>query len=65
MQTFVENWPQYEHGICCKHLYNNLRKNHLILLIRELFWKVARSTYQKKHERAMNELKEVDEDAYN
>ncbi|XP_075671529.1 uncharacterized protein LOC142641051 isoform X3 [Castanea sativa] len=65
VNTFVENWPQYEHGICCKHLYNNLRKNHPGVLIRDLFWKVAKATYQQEHERAMNKLKEVDKDASN
>ena len=44
--------------ICYRHLYNNLRKNHPGVLIRDLFWKTA------NYERAMNELKEVDEDAF-
>lgn len=65
MQTFIDNWPQYEHRVCCRHLYKNLRKNHLSVLIRELFWKAAKATYQQDHERAMDELKEVDEVAYN
>nr|POE75837.1 hypothetical protein CFP56_05107 [Quercus suber] len=44
---------------------NKLRKNHPSVLIRDLFWKVAKTTYKQEFERAMNELKEVDEDAYN
>ena len=64
MSTFVDNWPQYEHGICRRHLYNNLRKNHPSVLIRDLFLKVTKATYQKAHERVMNELKEVDEDEF-
>ena len=62
VNAFVENWPQYEHRICCKHLYNNLRKNHLGVLIRDFFWKAAKTTYQQAWERAM--LKEVNEDAF-
>ena len=64
VNTFVENWPQYEHRICCRHLYQNLRKNHPGVLIRDLFWKAAKATYRQAFERAMNELKEVDEDAF-
>ena len=64
VNTFVDNWPQYEQGICRKHLYNNLRKNHPNVLIRDLFLKVTKATYQKAHERVMNELKEADEDEF-
>ncbi|KAK9987406.1 hypothetical protein SO802_032357 [Lithocarpus litseifolius] len=64
VNAFVDNWPQYEHRICCRHLYNNLRKNHPGVLIRDLFWKAAKATYEQAWERAMNELKEVDEDAF-
>ena len=64
VNTFVDNWPQYKHRICYKHLYNNLRKNHPGVLIRNLFWKADKATYKQAHERARNELKEVDEDAF-
>ena len=64
VNAFVDNWLQYEHRICCRHLYNNLRKNHPDVLIRDLFWKAAKTTYQQTWERAMNELKDVVEDAF-
>ena len=64
VNTFVDNWPQYEQRICYRHLYNNLRKKHPGILIRDLFWKAAKATYQQAYERAMNELKQVDEDAF-
>ena len=64
VNTFVDNWPQYEHRIFCRHLYNNLKKNHSGVLIRDLFWKAAKTTYQQAYERAMNELKEVDANAF-
>ena len=64
VNTFVDNWPQYEHRIFYRHLYNNLKKNHPGVLIRDLFWKAAKATYQQAYESAMNELKEVDEDAF-
>lgn len=64
MQTFIDNWPQYEHRIYCRHLYNNFRKNHASVLIRDLFWKAANATYKAEFDRMMYELKEIDEDAY-
>ena len=64
VNTFVDNRPQYEHRICCRHLYQYLRKNHPDILIRDLFWKAAKATYRQAFERAMNELKEVYEDAF-
>ena len=64
VQTFIDNWPQYEHRICCRHLYNNLRKNHPGVLIREFFWKATKATYKAKFDRLMDELKGIDEDAH-
>ena len=64
VQTFIDNWPQYEHRICCRHLYNNLRKNHPGVLIRELFYKATKATYKAEFDRLMDELKGIDEDAH-
>ena len=69
MQEFVDNWPHYEHIICCRHLYNNLRKHNLRkqhpgLLIRDLFWRAEKATYAQEFERLMNEMKDVDEGEY-
>nr|POF21006.1 hypothetical protein CFP56_59200 [Quercus suber] len=64
VQSFADNWPLYEHRCCCRHLYNNLRKHHPGLLIRELFWRAAKATYAQEFERAMNEMKDIDEGAY-
>ena len=64
MQAFADNCPHYEHRIYCRHLYNNLRKQHLGLLIRDLFWRIAKTTYAQEFERLMNEMKDVDKGAY-
>ncbi|XP_030958475.1 uncharacterized protein LOC115980352 [Quercus lobata] len=64
VQTFIDNWPQYEHRIYCRHLYNNLKKNHPGVLIRELFWKAAKATYKAEFDRLMDELKGIDEDTH-
>ena len=64
MQTFIDNWPQYEHKICCRHLYNNFRKDHPGVLIRDIFWRAAKATYKQEFARVMDELKEIDADAH-
>ncbi|KAK9989435.1 hypothetical protein SO802_029674 [Lithocarpus litseifolius] len=64
VQTFIDNWPQYEHRICCRHLYNNFKKNHPGVLIRELFWKAAKATYKEEFDRVMDELKGIDANAH-
>ena len=65
MQTFIENWSHYECRICCKHLYNNFRKNHPSVLTRDMFWRVAKTTYKQEFDRVMDKLKEIDTDAHN
>ena len=65
MQPFIDNWPQYEHSIFCRNLYNNFRKNHPSVLIRDMFWRVAKATYKEEYDRVMDELKEIDVDAHN
>ena len=64
VQSSVKNWPHYEHRICCRYLYNNLRKQYPGLLIREFFWRATKATYAHEFERAMNEMNDIDEGAY-
>ena len=64
MQTFINNWPQYEHRIYYRHLYNNFSKNPPSVLIRDMFWRVAKATYKQEFDRVMDELKEIDADAH-
>ncbi|XP_075655064.1 uncharacterized protein LOC142625261 [Castanea sativa] len=59
VQTFIDNWLQYEHKICCRHLYNNFKKNHLGVLIKELFWRATKATYKEELDRVMDELKGI------
>ena len=52
-------------GFFCRHLYNNFRKNHPSVLIRDMFWRAAKATYKEEYNRVMDELKEIDVDAHN
>ncbi|KAH7849908.1 hypothetical protein Vadar_024820 [Vaccinium darrowii] len=58
--TLKDLQPSGEHRFCCRHLYNNLRKKHPGLLIKEFFWKGAYSGYEEQFKRAMTELMKVD-----
>ncbi|XP_030942060.1 uncharacterized protein LOC115967120 [Quercus lobata] len=64
VQTFIDNWTRYEHRICYRHLYNNFRKNRPGVLIRELFWRTAKTTYKEEFDRVMDELKGIDANAH-
>nr|POE81072.1 hypothetical protein CFP56_61672 [Quercus suber] len=64
VQTFIDNWQQFEHMIYCRHLYNNFRKNHSGVLLRELFWRAAKATYKEEFDRVMDELKGIDAGAH-
>ena len=64
MQIFIDNWSQYEHRICCKHLYNNFGKNDPGVLIRDIFWNAVKATYKQEFDRVMDELKEIDANAH-
>ena len=64
MQIFIDNWSQYEHRICCRHIYNNFKKNHPGVLIRDMFWRAAKATYKQEFDRVMDELKEIDTDTH-
>ncbi|KAH7840068.1 hypothetical protein Vadar_012288 [Vaccinium darrowii] len=49
--TLKDLQPGGEHRFCCRHLYNNLRKKHPGILIKEFFWKAAYTSYAQAFER--------------
>ncbi|KAH7847990.1 hypothetical protein Vadar_032494 [Vaccinium darrowii] len=61
--TLKELQPGCEHGLCCRHLYNNLRKKHPGLLIREKFWFAAYASYTENFNTVINELRTIDSEA--
>ena len=52
--------PNQEHISCCRHIYNNLKRRHPGILIKELFWRATQATYIQEFKKVMRELKEVD-----
>ncbi|XP_027088749.2 uncharacterized protein [Coffea arabica] len=53
-----------EHRMCLRHMYNNFKKQHLGLALKERIWVVARASYRDRFA-GLESLKEFDEGAYN
>ncbi|GMY06045.1 hypothetical protein FCV25MIE_01284 [Fagus crenata] len=64
VQCFETAFPTQEHRSCCRHIYNNLKRRHSGILIKELFWRAAQATYIQEFEKVISELKEVDVGAH-
>ncbi|GMY12533.1 hypothetical protein FCV25MIE_07772 [Fagus crenata] len=64
VQCFETAFPTQEHRSCYRHIYNNLKRRHPGILIKELFWRAAQATYIQEFEKVMSELKEVDVGAH-
>lgn len=59
-----ELFPGVEQRFYVHHLYNNFRKNYFGKKLKEIIWKVAKSTYPQAWERDMREMKGVNEEAF-
>ena len=55
--TFEELLSGVDHRLCVRHLYNNFKKKHLGLILRDIFWRTATATYYKQWDREMKELR--------
>ena len=56
--------PGVDHRLCVRHLYNNFKKKHPGLILRDIFWRIATATYYKQWDRAMKELRSVSTQAF-
>ncbi|KAF7807921.1 hypothetical protein G2W53_040082 [Senna tora] len=56
--------PGVDQRFCVRHLYNNFRKKFPDLQLKNLMWNAAKATYRQEWERAMLEIREVNEAAY-
>lgn len=54
-----------EHRCCARHLYSNLTLIHKGLTLKTLFWAAARATTVPEWRNAINEMKNLNEDAFN
>ena len=53
-----------DHRLCVWHLYNNFKKKHPGLILKDIFWRIAIVTYYKQWYRAMKELRSVSMQAF-
>ncbi|XP_059669284.1 uncharacterized protein LOC132314433 [Cornus florida] len=57
-------FPEASHRICCRHLFNNFRKDNPRLLLKIFFWKTARSCNELEFNDAMNQMNGICTEAY-
>lgn len=66
LQVFDEELPRVEHRFCVRHLYSNFKKKFGGgTEIRDLLMWASKATYKALWEEKMEEIKEMDEAAYN
>ncbi|XP_058744588.1 uncharacterized protein LOC131617289 [Vicia villosa] len=65
VNVFEEDYPEFEHRFCLRHLYANFKKKFGGgTLYRDLIMAAAKATYFEDHEAKMNQIKEANPDAY-
>ncbi|KAH7861908.1 hypothetical protein Vadar_032518 [Vaccinium darrowii] len=57
--------PSAEHRFCVRHLYNNFKQDFKGLVLKDILWKAVRATTVQSFNRAMQEMKQIDANAYN
>uniref|UniRef100_A0A803QCI4 Uncharacterized protein n=1 Tax=Cannabis sativa TaxID=3483 RepID=A0A803QCI4_CANSA len=62
--ALAEVFIDAEIRFCVRHLHSNFKKEHSGLLLKQMLWACARATTPEDFTQRMNELKEVDEKAY-
>ena len=59
-----ELFPQSEHRFCVRHMWQNFQQQFKGDVLKNQLWKIARSNTTVKYEQYMNEMKEINLDAY-
>ncbi|XP_027093746.1 uncharacterized protein [Coffea arabica] len=64
IQTIQELLPDVEHRMCVRHMYNNFKKLHGGLTLKERIWALVKVPYKSLFKALMEALKAVDEGAF-
>ncbi|KAF7844681.1 putative transcription factor interactor and regulator CCHC(Zn) family [Senna tora] len=64
LPAIIDLLPNVEQRFCVRLLYNNFRMKFPGQTLKEILWKAAKATYPAEWERAILEMKAVDEEAY-
>ena len=51
--------------MCVRHMYNNFKKEHPGLALKDRIWSAARASYESRFASEMESLKEFDVEAFN
>ncbi|XP_075640506.1 uncharacterized protein LOC142612280 [Castanea sativa] len=57
-------FPTIEHRYCVKNIFNNFKVNHKGMELKSVLWRCANTTSVREHERGMENLKSLDEEAW-
>ena len=63
-RALAEVLPNCEHRYCVQHMYRNFKKKHPGLPLKDRLWNIANSTTEELYNKAMAELKDFDNEAY-
>uniref|UniRef100_A0ACD5ZF68 Uncharacterized protein n=1 Tax=Avena sativa TaxID=4498 RepID=A0ACD5ZF68_AVESA len=64
IKAVSEIFPDLEHRICVRHLWQNFNQNFRGEVLKNQLWKIARSTTIQRWEEAMEEMKVLNKEAY-
>ncbi|KAH6797431.1 hypothetical protein C2S52_021985 [Perilla frutescens var. hirtella] len=56
--------PFAEHRNCARHIYCNWKKQHKRSTLKNIFWRICRSTYMEAYRAALEDLKVENQQAY-
>lgn len=62
VQALLPNAP---HKFCVRHLYNNFKGNFKGLAFKDILWKAARASTVPAFKNPMQEMHDLDKNAYN
>ncbi|CAI9265615.1 unnamed protein product [Lactuca saligna] len=64
LEATKEVLPNVEHRQCARHIYANFRKTYSRVEFKNMFWQACLSTVQSEFLRKMDDIKEVNPNAY-
>lgn len=64
MPAIAELGPDTEHRLCVRHLYSNFRKRFPGEELKNALWAAARASTEPQWKNAMDNMKELNQDAW-
>ena len=64
IQTLHEILPDVEYRMCVRHMYNNFKKQHSGLALKDRIWSLAKAPYKNLFVALMEALRVFDEGAF-